>query len=37
MEGQAKASPNFVKVFEEDTIMYYEGEIKDGMKEGYGT
>jgi hypothetical protein len=37
LRGQAQASPNFVKMFEEDTSRYYEGEMKDGMKEGYGT
>jgi len=26
-----------VKIFEEDTSRYYEGEMLDGMKEGYGT
>ena len=31
------ASPNFVKRFEEDTSRYYEGEVRDGVKEGYGT
>jgi hypothetical protein len=30
-------SPNFVKRFEDDTSRYYEGEIRDGLKEGYGT
>jgi dTDP-4-amino-4,6-dideoxygalactose transaminase len=28
---------NSVKIFEEDTSRYYEGEMQDGMKEGYGT
>jgi hypothetical protein len=28
---------NFVKLFEEDTCRYYEGEMRDGQKEGYGT
>jgi len=27
---------NFVKLFEEDTCRYYEGEMRDGLKEGYG-
>jgi len=37
LKYQALASPNFVKRFEEDTSRYYEGEVRDGLKEGYGT
>jgi len=37
LKYQAAMSPNFVKRFEDDTSRYYEGEIKDGLKEGYGT
>ena len=36
-ENQIKdGEQNFVKLFEEDTCRYYEGEMRDGLKEGYG-
>lgn len=37
LKDQAFTSPNFVKRFEEDTSRYYEGEVKNGLKDGYGT
>lgn len=37
LRHQAIASPFFVKRFEDDTSRYYEGEMHNDMKEGYGT
>lgn len=37
MRDQAMQDPNFVKMFEEDTSRYYEGILKDGLKQGYGS
>jgi hypothetical protein len=37
MENNKNAKQNFVKLFEEDNCRYYEGEMCNGLKEGYGT
>jgi hypothetical protein len=37
LKHQAITSPFFVRMFEDDTSRYYEGEMHNGMKEGYGT